>query len=63
MYYQKLSTNVTKYYVYGQIEEESYSGLGNTTDEYFVVYLDSSNKTFSIEPYDGEIFIGGDSDE
>lgn len=63
MYYQKLSDNVKKYYVYGQIEEESYSGLGNTTDEYFIVYLDSSNKTFSIEPYDGEIFIGGDSNE
>ena len=70
MYYQKLNENVTKYYVYGQIEEESFSGVGDATDAYFIVYLDSLNKTFSIEPYseenfknDEESFIGGDTDE
>ena len=28
---------------------------------YFIVYLDSKNKIFSIEPYDGKVFIEGDS--
>lgn len=68
MYYEELSDNITKYYVYGvAFENQIYDGqelLESTyQDLYFIVYLDSENKTFSIEPYDGKIFIEGDTNE
>lgn len=68
MYYQTLSSNITKYYVYGYIEEnviydENSLNKPNRVEAYFIVYLDSTNKTFSIEPYSGELFMGGDNNE
>ena len=65
MYYQKINNNIAKYYVYGNIEQnlftEDYSNNNLQLKEaYFIVYLDSTNKTFSIEPYSGEMFIGGE---
>lgn len=68
MYYEKLNDNITKYYVYGSIEtaeliEDDTTDNLNSTDAYFIVYLDSSNQTFSIEPYSGDIFIGGEQNE
>lgn len=65
MYYQEISSNITKYYVYGriyknQVVDEQIPNKQDYLDSYFIVYLDSSNKTFSIEPYSGEIFINGD---
>ena len=56
MYSQKLSKYVTKYYVYGKSEEEGTNATGLSSDYYLIVYLDESSLTFSIEPYDGEIF-------
>ena len=41
----------------GTIDSES------SNEKYFIVYLDSTNKTFSVEPYSGEIFNGGEYDE
>ena len=68
MYYQKLSNNITKYYVYGYvfpnlINQSIKDSINNKTDRYFIVYLDSKNLTFYIEPYDGDIFIGGEINE
>lgn len=68
MYYQQISGNISKYYVYGQIEpNQIYDGYITSKEEYksvyFIVYLDTNSKTFSVEPYDGDIFIGGDIDE
>ncbi|MBQ9072529.1 MAG: hypothetical protein IJY25_05180 [Bacilli bacterium] len=70
MYYQDINDNITKYYVYGIIqenylfEEETVKEL-EYIDKYFIVYLDTTNKTFSIEPYSKELFekLGGDSNE
>ena len=31
----------------------------DTKDIYFIVYLDTENEIFSIEPYDGNVFING----
>ena len=70
MYYQKINDNITKYYVYGIIqenylfEEEDIKEL-EYIDKYFIVYLDTTNKTFSIEPYSKDLFInlGGDNNE
>jgi len=65
MYYQEVNKNITKYYVFGSIESnlfsEDYDNANlQSKDTYFIVYLDSTNKTFSIEPYSGEVFIGGE---
>ena len=56
MYSQKLSKYVTKYYVYGEAQEESEEAIGESFNYYLIVYLDESNLSFSVEPYDGEIF-------
>lgn len=61
MYYQELNSNITKYYVMGYVDENKiYDGedLENIEKNYnyFIVYLDSKNEIFSVEPYDGEIF-------
>lgn len=68
MYYQKINDNIMKYYVYGYIEENAIADDEFTIESqkdyrYFIVYLDTNNKTFSIEPYSGEVFIGGDKNE
>ena len=56
MYVQRVSQNVYKYYVYGIAQEGIYDTLGEKNDYYLIVLLDESNMTFSIEPYDGEMF-------
>ena len=67
MYYEKVNNNITKYYVYGYalpnlFIENSNDYMRGKVDLYFIVYIDSDNLTFSVEPYDGEIFIGGEID-
>lgn len=64
MYYEKISQNITKYYVKGYIEKNQILDESDTVNldkkqVYFIVYLDSENSLFSIEPYSGDIFIGG----
>lgn len=68
MYYENVSNNITKYYVYGvAYENQIYDGQelleSSYQNLYFVVYIDSENKIFSIEPYDGNLFIEGDINE
>lgn len=63
MYYENINDNITKYYVYGLIQknliyDDAYTEKIEGKDAYYIVYIDSNNKTFSIEPYSGEIFIG-----
>lgn len=68
MYYSKISENLTKYYVKGTVEknqiyDDEPLDRQKQPEIYFIVYLDSSSKTFSIEPYNGKIFIEGDNYE
>lgn len=56
MYYKKSDNDVTKYYVYGTIEKSTINQSDEAKDYYIIVYLDSQNMTFSVEPYDGKIF-------
>lgn len=68
MYYQELNDDIVKYYVYGIAFENQiydYTVLSDTDgkDFYFVVYMDTKNEIFSIEPYDGKIFLEGDTNE
>ena len=67
MYYKKLNDNITEYYVLGYLFPDKYyesmtEYFNSKSNLYFIVYLDSKNLTFSIEPYDGEIFTGGKND-
>ena len=68
MYYVQLTKDITKYYVSGHIEQnilfdgEVISENGKE-QVYFIVYLNSKDKIFSVEPYDGEIFSEGDINE
>ena len=64
MYYEYITNNITKYYVQGYIQEnEILDGELLTKQDreiiYFIVYLDSNENIFSIEPYDGKIFKEG----
>lgn len=64
MLYTKINENITKYYVYGTIDKDDTLYNDKTSkpeskDAYFIVYLDSKNNTFTIEPYSGKIFEGG----
>ena len=68
MYYSQIEEDLIKYYVEGRIEKnEIYDDIItnnlNYNKIYFIVYLDSKNKIFSIEPYDGKVFIEGDNYE
>lgn len=68
MYYEIITSNITKYYVKGHIEintimDDSPLEAKDYDSVYFIVYLNSSDKLFSIEPYDGEIFREGDTNE
>ncbi len=68
MYYQKLNNDITKYFVKGYIEknqifDDDIISAQNQEEVYFIVYIDSLNKIFSIEPYDGKLFIEGVKNE
>lgn len=68
MYYTEINKNLLKYYVEGSIERNQISDDADTNKleskkVYFIVYMDSKNKIFSIEPYDGQVFIEGDNYE
>lgn len=68
MYYEQLNKKITKFYVEGYILENDYFNdlekyNNNKKISYFVVFLDRENNTFSIEPYDGKIFMDGVSYE
>ena len=68
MYYENLNKNITKYYVYGYIEEDILTedveiSNPNKKTAYFIVYLDTTKEIFSVEPYSGDIFLEGDADE
>lgn len=56
MYVQRLDESIYKFYVYGLIGVDSMLSDTTLTDYYIIVILDRSNLTFSIEPYDGEMF-------
>lgn len=68
MYYEKINNNITKYYVFGHVEknqivDDEIALEKEYENQYFIVYLDTTNKTFAIEPYSGELFIGGEINE
>ena len=68
MYYEQIDDNVKKYYVSGVLKEEEFDDNMNiisesSKDYYLIIYINNKNNTFSVEPYDGKIFMSGDIDE
>lgn len=65
MYEQEVNDNVKKYYVKGFLVEESLSDNYQIekVNYYLIVYLDSKNSTYSIEPYDGKVFLKEEQNE
>lgn len=64
MYYEYISNNINKYYVQGYIQENQLFDDELLTKQdyeivYFIVYLDTNENIFSVEPYDGKIFKEG----
>ena len=58
MFYQQIDKSIYKYYVYGRYREELLYSYGEEQNYYLIVYLYTDNMTFSIEPYNGELFEG-----
>ena len=56
MFEEKISNNIYKYYVYGNIQEEILGKVSEKEDYYLVVILDQNNMTFAVEPYNGDLF-------
>lgn len=56
MFEQRLSKDVYKYYVKGYIRKDTFNDIGSKEEYYIIVIMDQSNLTFSIMPYDGEMF-------
>ena len=56
MFEQRVSKNIYKYYVYGFIQQELMDSISPKQDYYLIVILDEENMTFSVEPYNGEMF-------
>lgn len=56
MYVQREGKNKYKYYVYGLVETGIEDVSKAREDFYIIVTLDESNITFSVQPYNGEVF-------
>lgn|SRR5574344_1215843 len=55
MYYLK-NDNLTKYYLYGYLNQEVMDSYVSPEDYYLIITIDSDNNLFSVTPYDGSIF-------
>ena len=57
MYYEKVSDNINKYYVSGQIESVSMNDYEIIDENFYtIVLVDNKNSSFSIIPDDGKTF-------
>lgn len=56
MFVQRMSENVYKYYTFGYLRQDTINGLGAKENYYLIVLLDQSNMSYSIIPYNGEMF-------
>ncbi len=53
---QRISKSIYKYYVYGFIQKELMDSISPKQDFYAIIILDEENMTFSVEPYNGDMF-------
>ncbi len=57
MYYQNLTSNLVRYYLYGKIDKETIDDSVYYKDYYLIIDLDKENSLFAVTPYDGAIFM------
>ena len=57
MYYEKTNENISKYYVSGSLQSLSMDNNEIIDDYYVIILIDNNNKTFSVIPDDGKIFM------
>lgn len=58
IYEQQLSKSIYKYYVKGNYMLDSLNNSFVKNEYYIIVYLYTDSMTFSVEPYDGDLFKG-----
>lgn len=65
IYQQEVNDDVIKYYVFGYLKKETldYVSDDEKKDFYLIVLLNSKKMTYSIIPYNGEIFVKEVNDE
>ena len=56
MYFVELKNNITLYYVRGYLVDDAIETANKSIELFFEVYLDQNNMTFSLNPYNGEVF-------
>lgn len=61
MYQEFINKNTIKYYISGYLIKEDMDGNDYSEKEpyYIIVCLNLKNSTYSITPYDGDIFVNG----
>lgn len=64
MYEEVVNEHLVKYYVYGYLNiNDIFNNESSSKDYYIIIYLDSKNSTYSVEPYDGKLFKNGGINE
>lgn len=58
IYYKNIKDYYVKYYVSGNLLEDTINGEFIKESKYYVVTMDTKKQVFDIAPYDGEIFKG-----
>lgn len=56
MFAQRISKSIYKYYVHGFTQMELMDSVAPKKDFYVIIIIDEENMTFSVEPYNGEMF-------
>ena len=56
MYEEKVSDTIKKYYLKGNLNEDTIDSITKVGEYYLIVTIDSSSRLFDITPYDGEMF-------
>ena len=56
IYQAKMSKNNIKYYIYGLLRKEIMDDIDVGTPYYLIVDINTKDYTFSITPYNGEVF-------
>lgn len=56
MYQEELKENVIRYYIYGDLNQSSFVEYVKPTDYYIIIDSYLKNNTFSVTPYNGDIF-------
>ena len=52
IYYEELNDKYIKYYVYGELIQETLNGYNEIGDRYYILILDIDNQIFDITPFD-----------